>query len=62
MENAATRRSCHHMAEVLFELYLSEREKDGAPEKALLDFDATADPVHGDQEGSYYHGYYRQLI
>jgi hypothetical protein len=26
----------------------------------LLDFDATADPTHGDQEGSYYHGYYEQ--
>lgn len=25
-----------------------------------MDFDATADPTHGEQEGSYYHGYYRQ--
>jgi serine/threonine protein phosphatase PrpC len=25
-----------------------------------LDFDATDDPTHGEQEGSYYHGYYRQ--
>jgi hypothetical protein len=24
----------------------------------LLDFDATDDPAHGEQEGSYYHGYY----
>ena len=28
----------------------------------LLDFDATADPTHGGQEGSYYHGYYEQHI
>ncbi len=62
MENAATIRSCHKIAEVLFELYLRRREKDGAPEKVLLDFDATADPTHGEQEGSYYHGYYRQHI
>ena len=63
MENAATRRSCHRIAEVLFELYLNEREKeDGAPEKVLLDFDATADPTHGEQEGSFYHGYYQQHI
>jgi DDE family transposase len=62
MENAATRRSCHQIAEVLFELYLTQREKDGAPEKVLLDFDATDDPTHGEQEGSYYHGYYRQHI
>ncbi len=59
-ENAPTRSSCHRIAEVLFELYLREREKGGAPEKVLLDFDATDDPVHADQEGSYYHGYYRQ--
>jgi hypothetical protein len=60
LENSASRRACHQIAEVLFELYLRERAKDGAPKKILLDFDATDDPVHGDQEGSYYHGYYKQ--
>lgn len=25
-----------------------------------MDFDATDDPSHGEQEGSYYHGYYPQ--
>jgi len=62
MENAATMRSCHKIAEVLFEIYLRERERDGAPKKVLLDFDATADPTHGEQEGSFYHGYYGQHI
>lgn len=62
LENAATRRSCHRIAEMLFELYLTQREKGGAPEKVLLDFDSTDDPVHGEQEGSYYHGYYEQHI
>jgi hypothetical protein len=28
----------------------------------LLDLDATDDPTHGEQQGSYYHGYYRQHI
>lgn len=61
MENAASRRSCHRISEVLFETYLTERGKDGGvPERVLLDFDATDDPTHGDQEGSHYHGYYRQ--
>lgn len=60
LENSATRRACHQIADLLFELYLTERGKDGAPKKILLDFDATDDPVHGDQEGSYYHGYYKQ--
>jgi hypothetical protein len=61
-ENAATRGSCYRIAEVLFELYLTERGRDGASKKVLLDFDSTADPTHGDQEGSYYHGYYEQHI
>jgi hypothetical protein len=62
LENAATRRSCHQIAEALLELYLKERGKEGAPEKVLLDFDSTDDPTHGEQEGSYYHGYYQQHI
>jgi hypothetical protein len=62
MENAATMRSCHRIAEVLFEIYLREREREGAPKKVLLYFDATADPTHGEQEGSFYHGYYGQHI
>ena len=60
LENAASMRSCHQIAQVLFELYLSEQGRDGTPERVLLDFDATDDPTHGEQEGSYYHGYYRQ--
>jgi hypothetical protein len=62
LENAASMRSCHQIAQVLFELYLSERGRDGAPERVLLDFDSTDDPTHGEQEGSYYHGYYGQHI
>ncbi len=60
LENAADVRCCYRIARVFLELYLRERGKGGAPEKVLLDFDATADPTHGEQEGSYYHGYYEQ--
>lgn len=28
------------------------------PEKIILDLDATDDPLHGDQEGRFFHGYY----
>lgn len=48
------------MASALLELYVGQRSKGGAPKRVLLDFDATDDPTHGEQEGSYYHGYYRQ--
>jgi hypothetical protein len=27
--------------------------------KIVLDFDATDDPLHGNQQGAYFHGYYR---
>ncbi|MBN2308762.1 MAG: IS1380 family transposase [Candidatus Hydrogenedentes bacterium] len=30
-----------------------------APEEVVLDFDATDDPIHGTQEGRFFHGYYR---
>jgi Transposase DDE domain group 1 len=60
LENAVDIRCCYRMSQVLFELYLRERGRDGVPEKVLLDFDATDDPTHGEQEGSFYHGYYRQ--
>ena len=29
------------------------------PNEIILDFDATDDPVHGNQEGRFFHGYYR---
>jgi hypothetical protein len=62
MENAADARACYRIAQTLFEIYVRERSRDGAPKKVLLDFDATDDPTHGEQEGSYYHGYYGQHI
>jgi hypothetical protein len=31
---------------------------DTAPERIVLDLDATDDPVHGHQEGRFFHGYY----
>ncbi len=62
LENAATARSCYRIALALLELYLTQRRKDGAPKKVLLDFDATDDPTHGEQEESYYHGYYQEHI
>lgn len=31
-----------------------------APSQIVLDVDATDDPLHGDQEGKYFHGYYAE--
>jgi hypothetical protein len=31
---------------------------DAPPDELVLDFDATDDPIHGEQEGRFFHGYY----
>ena len=59
LENAVDRKSCYRLAVALGALYLEERERDGVPTHIVLDVDGTDDPVHGQQEGSAYHGYYR---
>lgn len=60
LENAVDRHACYRLAEALVETYLRERERDGVPTRLVLDLDGTDDPTHGEQEGSAYHGYYRQ--
>lgn len=60
LENAVDRKACYRLAVALVGVYLRERERGGVPTRILLDLDGTADPVHGAQEGSGYHGYFRQ--
>jgi hypothetical protein len=62
LENAPGPKDCLRIARSLGELYVHERGKDSTPERVLLDFDATDDPAHGEQEGTYYHGYYGERI
>ena len=42
---------------LLVELLLDSYKR--APKEIVLDFDATDDPVHGNQEGAFFHGYFR---
>ena len=42
---------------VLLDIFLESRAE--APEELWLDLDATDDPLHGGQEGRFYHGYYK---
>lgn len=60
LENAVSARTCYRLAQVLGEIYLRERDRAGIPTHIILDFDGTDDPTYGAQEGSAYHGYYRQ--
>jgi hypothetical protein len=41
---------------LLVELFLEAHER--PPQQIILDLDATDDPVHGEQEGRFFHGYY----
>jgi hypothetical protein len=41
---------------LLVEMFLDAHGK--APREIVLDLDATDDPLHGDQEGRFFHGYY----
>ena len=41
---------------VLVEVFLEAHRE--APQEIVLDLDATDDPVHGQQEGRFFHGYY----
>jgi hypothetical protein len=41
---------------LLVEVFLEAHER--PPEEIVLDLDATDDPIHGDQEGRFFHGYY----
>jgi hypothetical protein len=61
-ENAFSARDCYRLAEALGQVYLREREREGHPTHIVLDLDSTDDPTHGEQEGSAYHGYFRQAM
>jgi hypothetical protein len=60
LENAVDRRSCVHLAVALVGIYLRARERQGVPTHIVLDLDGTDDPTYGKQEGTAYHGYFRQ--
>jgi hypothetical protein len=70
LENAVRATPCYRLALALGAVYLQERarlararhEPGGRPRRSLLDLDGTDDPAHGHQEGTAYHGYYRQRM
>jgi hypothetical protein len=56
LENRIDRPTLVRMAAVLVDQFITAH--DTPPESLILDFDATDDPVHGKQEGRFFHGYY----
>ena len=55
-ENRIDRATLVRMASVFVQQFIASHKQ--APDQIVLDFDATDDPVHGQQEGRFFHGYY----
>lgn len=56
LENRVSRRTCVQLSRLLVELFIESF--DAPPQELILDFDATDDPVHGQQEGRFFHGFH----
>ena len=56
MENAVSREDAVAIHKVMVEQFIASFKK--IPKKLILDFDATDDAVHGNQQGRFFHGYY----
>jgi hypothetical protein len=61
LENRVTRRDVWRLSHWLVKRYVRRLKKRKAP-KIVLDVDATEDPTHGQQEFSFYHGYFRRHV
>lgn len=65
LENGALQPTRYHrilhqpalLAELFVDIFLEQTPE--PPKLCILDFDATDNPLHGEQEGRFYHGYYR---
>ena len=55
-ENRADRATAWRLHEVLIDQFIASFRR--PPKRLILDFDATDDAVHGQQEGRFFHGYY----
>lgn len=56
-ENRVDRETARRLHEVLVEQFIDSFKR--PPKNLILDFDATDDAVHGEQEGRFFHGFYR---
>jgi hypothetical protein len=57
LENAVGWRQCWRISEALLEAYIEGHRKH-PPSRIVLDVDATDDETHGNQQLSFFHGYY----
>jgi len=56
LEGRTGRKAAVDIHKVLIDQFVASF--DAPPDELILDFDATDDPIHGSQEGRFFHGYY----
>lgn len=56
LENRSARKTVFEMHRIFVEKFIESFHE--IPDELILDFDATDDLVHGEQEGRFFHGYY----
>ena len=56
LEDRVDRKAMIRIVEVFVEKFIASHKS--PPTHIILDFDATDDPLHGQQEGRFFHGYY----
>jgi hypothetical protein len=56
LENVLGPKACYRIAQRLFATYLAQHPR--RPTEVILDVDLTDDPTHGQQELSFFHGFY----
>jgi hypothetical protein len=61
LENAVTTRDLYRMAEGFVQLYI-KRNRKRKRKRIILDLDGTDDPTYGDQQLTFFHGYYDQYM
>jgi hypothetical protein len=57
MENSFDHQACVAASKLMVELFI-QKKNPNPPKEIILDFDATDDPIHGNQEGKRFNGYY----
>jgi hypothetical protein len=61
LENAVTRKDLYRIGEYFVDLYI-RRNRKRKPKRIILDLDGTDDPTYGDQQLTFFHGYYDQYM
>lgn len=61
LENSVTTKDLYRMGEQFVQLYI-RRNRKRKPRRIILDLDGTDDPTYGNQQLTFFHGYYDQYM